>query len=199
VTIGGQSAFISYISPGQINAQVPTSIGTGPQPMVVTTKAGTTSTLGENGGALGPIINPSAPSILSPLSFPGLPGVFARPMVAVFPDGVTYALPTGFIPGVPSRPAKGGDTITFYGVGFGAVTPNTPAGQIAQTSNDLQLPVQVSVGTGTVPVSYAGLVPGVVGLYQFNVTLPKTIATPYAGVSVTVGGVYAAGGVLSTQ
>ena len=40
VTIGGQPAFISYISPGQINAQVPTGSGTGAQPLVVTTSAG---------------------------------------------------------------------------------------------------------------------------------------------------------------
>jgi len=40
VTIGGQPAYISYISPEQINAQVPTNIGTGAQPLIVKTAGG---------------------------------------------------------------------------------------------------------------------------------------------------------------
>ena len=48
--------------------------------------------------------------------------------MALFPDG-SYVLPIGAIAGVTSRPAKAGDTISLYGVGFGPVTPNIPAGQ----------------------------------------------------------------------
>jgi uncharacterized protein (TIGR03437 family) len=40
VTIGGQKVFIDYISPGQVNAQVPSAVGTGSQGVVVTTSAG---------------------------------------------------------------------------------------------------------------------------------------------------------------
>ena len=202
VTIGGQPAFISYVSPGQINAQVPTNSGTGRQPMVITTKTGTATTLEPLGIPLGPTINPSAPGLLAPISFPSLVGLGARTLAAVFPDGVTYVLPTGFIPGVPSRPARGGDTITLYGIGFGPVNPSTPAGQIVQASNALQLPLQVylpSLGNAALSVSYAGMVPGVVGLYQFNVTLPKTIPTPYTLLVVTLEGVTAGGAFLSTQ
>ncbi|HTP34261.1 MAG TPA: hypothetical protein VMJ75_18915, partial [Candidatus Acidoferrales bacterium] len=35
VTIGGQSAFIDYVSPTQVNAQVPSNVAPGPQPVVV--------------------------------------------------------------------------------------------------------------------------------------------------------------------
>jgi hypothetical protein len=38
VTIGGQPAFIGYIGSGQINAEVPSTIGSGVQPLVITTK-----------------------------------------------------------------------------------------------------------------------------------------------------------------
>ena len=41
VSIGGQSAFISYVSPGQINAQVPPNAPPGKQEITVTTAAGT--------------------------------------------------------------------------------------------------------------------------------------------------------------
>ena len=41
VSIGGQSAFISYVSPGQINAQVPPNAPPGNQEITVTTAAGT--------------------------------------------------------------------------------------------------------------------------------------------------------------
>ena len=40
VTVGGQSAVIYYISPAQVNAQVPPNTGTGPQPVVVSSAAG---------------------------------------------------------------------------------------------------------------------------------------------------------------
>ncbi len=40
VTIGGQSAFIDFVSPGQVNAQVPSNIANGPQPVVVNTPGG---------------------------------------------------------------------------------------------------------------------------------------------------------------
>src|SRR6266849_6460196 len=43
VTIGGQPAFIDYISPGQVNVQVPSNVGTGSQPVIVTTAAGASS------------------------------------------------------------------------------------------------------------------------------------------------------------
>ena len=41
VNIGGQTAFISYISPNQVNARIPASVGAGPQSVTVTTSAGT--------------------------------------------------------------------------------------------------------------------------------------------------------------
>ena len=40
VTIGGQPAYLDYISGGQINAQVPSGVGTGQQPLVVTNADG---------------------------------------------------------------------------------------------------------------------------------------------------------------
>src|SRR5205823_8310759 len=40
VRIAGQSAFIDYISPGQVNVQVPSNVGAGPQQVTVSSAVG---------------------------------------------------------------------------------------------------------------------------------------------------------------
>ncbi len=196
VTIGGQPAYVSYISPSQINAQVPTSIGTGAQPLIVKTSQGSSPTWAVT-------VNPTAPGLLAPPSFKlvGAPlGSLFGYVVALFSDGVTYVLPTGSIPGVPSRPAKTGDIITLYGIGFGSVTPNVPAGQVAQGVNPLAMPFHfycdsvagARSGQNEATVLYAGVAPGAVGLYQFNIVVPKLSTTGNTIVSYTLGGVQAA-------
>ena len=161
VFIGGQNAFIDYISAGQVNAQVPSDIATGPQQLTVKTVTGTSSSFGIT-------VNAAEPGLLAPSSF-NIGGI--QYAVALFLDG-TYALPANAITGISSRPARPGDTIVLYGVGFGPVTPDIPAGQIVQQQNMLALPFAVSIGGVPATVSYDGLAPNYVGLYQFNVTLP---------------------------
>ena len=90
---------------------------------------------------------------------------------------------------MPSRRANAGDTIIFYGIGFGAVTPAIAAGQIVQQTNALALPLQVNFGTARATVSFAGLAPGAVGLYQFNVVVPAVTANDALPVTFTLGGV----------
>jgi len=57
-------------------------------------------------------------------------------VVAQLADGA-FVLPTGAIPGVPSRPAQAGYEVVLYGIGFGPVTPNIPAGQLVEQANTL--------------------------------------------------------------
>ncbi len=116
-------------------------------------------------------------------------------MVALFSDG-TYVLPTGAISGVNSRPAKPGDTIVLYGVGFGPVTPDIPAGQLVQESNSLASSFQLSIGGMPVTPLYDGLAPNYTGLYQFNITVPAvTSVSPGVAVPLT----FTVGGVNGTQ
>ena len=114
-------AFVDYISPGQVNALIPSTVATGPQALTVTSQSGTSTPYTLK-------INPVEPGYLAPSNFK-IGGV--QYVVAQFADG-TYVLPTGAISGINSRPAKSGDTVVIYGVGFGPVSPNTPAGQIVQ-------------------------------------------------------------------
>lgn len=67
--------------------------------------------------------------------------------------------------------------ITFYGIGFGSVTPSVSAGTITAGLSELQNPLGVWFDQTAVdlsaPYTYAGLAPGWVGLYQFNLTVPN--------------------------
>jgi uncharacterized protein (TIGR03437 family) len=178
VTVGGQSAFIDYISPTQVNAQVPSNAGTGPQPVVVTS-AGVAS------APLTLTVNPEEPGLLAPASF-NIGGT--QYLAALFSDGTTFVLPPGAIAGVTSRRAQPGDVITLYGIGFGPVTPNVPAGQIVPGKNTLAAPFHVFFGQTEALVQYDGLAPSAVGLYQFNVEVPGIAASDNVSVTFTLGG-----------
>ena len=160
VTIGGVPAYVDYISGGQVNAQVPSGVPSGQQQLVLKTAFGTSSYAVN--------VNSTQPGLLAPSSFK-IGGV--QYVAALFSDN-SYVLPAGAIPGVNSRPAKAGDVITLYGIGFGAVTPNVPAGQIAPSGATLVTQVQFSIGGIPATTTFQGLSPGNVGLYQFNITVP---------------------------
>ena len=178
VSIGGQNAFVDYISGGQVNAQVPSGVATGTQTLTVKTAAGTSA-------AYTVTVNSTEPGMLAPPSF-DIGGT--QYLVAQFTDN-TYVLPPGAIAGVASRRAKAGDIITIYGVGFGAVNPNIPAGQIVTATNSLVVAPQILFGSTPATVQFAGLASGYVGLYQFNVQVPSVTASDKVPVSFTLGGV----------
>ena len=179
VTIGGQLAFIDYISPTQVNAQVPSNVGTGLQPVIVTTTAGANAPYTV-------MVNAAQPGFLAPSSF-SIGG--KQYVVALFSDGATFVLPPGAIAGVPSRRAKAGDSITLYGVGFGSVTPNIPAGQVVQQTNTLAAQLHILFGQTEATVGYDGLAPNAVGLYQFNVVVPNVAASDTVPLAFTLAGV----------
>jgi uncharacterized protein (TIGR03437 family) len=178
VTIGGQSAFIDYISPTQVNAQVPSNVAYGSQPLIVTAPGGTSA-------AYNVTVNAAEPGLDAPPSF-NIGGI--QYVVALFPDG-SYVLPAGAIAGLNSRPAKPGDTITLYGVGFGAVKPDIPAGQLVQELSTLSAPFSISFGGEPATFSYDGLAPSFMGLYQFNVEIPAGAVGNQVPVTFALGGV----------
>jgi uncharacterized protein (TIGR03437 family) len=183
VSIGGHSAFVEFISPTQVNVQVPDTIGLGTQPVVVGTTAGNSAAYNVN-------VNLEEPALYAPAAFK----ILGVPYVgALFPDLSTYVFPPDSFSGFNSRAAKPGDTIVFYGVGFGPV-PGNPPGTIPQVANGLTLPIAPKFYFNGVQaqVTYAGLAPqtattGYIGLYQFNVIVPPLtvpVGTPTA-VAVT--------------
>jgi uncharacterized protein (TIGR03437 family) len=178
VTINGQPAFVEYISPQQVNVQVPSNVATGIQPLILTSPSGTSV-------AYQVVLNAVEPGLLAPSNF----NINGTQYAVAFDanSNNTYVLPAGAIPGLNSQPAKPGDTITLYGVGFGPVTPNVPAGQLVQGLTSLAS-FDIAIGGVTAAVQYAGLAPDYVGLYQFNVVVPSIAATNAAPVTFSVNG-----------
>ncbi len=166
VTIGGQPAFVYYISGGQIDAQVPSNAGTGSQPLVVTNADGGKATSSVT-------LNSTQPGLYAP-QFLNIGG--KQYAGALFSDGATYAAPPSAVSGVATKRAKAGDVITFYGVGFGPVSPAIPAGQVVTTANTLP-GFQMQIGGTNASVQFEGLAPNYVGLYQFNVVVPSSAAS----------------------
>ena len=82
-----------------------------------------------------------------------------------------------------------GDTILMYGIGFGTVTPDSPAGEIVTQSNQLTQPLQILFGQTPAQISYAGLSPGFVGLYQFNLVVPPVPDNDLTPLTFNLGGV----------
>ena len=177
VTVGGKPAFVDFIGPAQVNVQVPSGIAAGPQPVVVTTAGGS---------SLPYIVTVKTlePGLLAPPAFI-LKG--AQNVVALFANTLTYVLPVN-VPGAVTARARAGDTITLYGIGFGTVTPDIPAGQIVTQTNALQSALQVSFAGISANVTYAGFAPGYVGLYQFNVLVPNVAASDSVPLTFTLGG-----------
>jgi len=177
VTVGGKSLFIDYVSPGQVNGQVPSDVATGSQPVIVTTAAGASAPFSIT-------VNPVEPGLLAPAPFKLSGTQYA---VALFSDGF-YDLPAGLVSEVASRRAVPGDTIMLFGIGFGAVSDNTQAGVIDQGTNMLNASLDISIGDVSAVIQYAGLTPGVVGLYQFNVVVPNIPANDKTPLTFTLNG-----------
>jgi uncharacterized protein (TIGR03437 family) len=179
VSVGGTAAFIDYISGGQIDAQVPSDapISSGWVEITVSNSNGTSAGF--------PIyVKQTQAGLLAPGSFV----VNKKQYVAAILSDGSFALPANAIAGVASRPAMPGETVTIYGVGFGPVTPDFPAGTIVTSDNSLTMPLQLLFGSTAATLSYYGLAPTFVGLYQFDVVVPNVNANNAESISFNLGG-----------
>jgi virginiamycin B lyase len=177
VLMNGTPVPLIFISPLQINFQVPWQLLSFSTATLTVTTAGGMS-----------------PTILLNLSV-AAPGIFKIPTTNSATQGAiqiantaTFVAPVGAIPGETSRPATTGDVLTIYCSGLGAVTDTPDTGSAAGSGSSLssvQAPVSVTIGGKSAPFLFAGLSPGYVGLYQVNVQLPAGV-TPGSAVPVIV-------------
>ena len=154
VKVNGIDAPLLFVSPKQINFQVPFETATGASSVVA---------------LLGQQQSPDEPAAVSEFA----PGLFVNPatgepIVQRHPDG---ALITA------QNPAKPGDILIIYVTGIGGLD-NPPATGAPATDSPLAsatVTPTVSVGGVEVEVLFAGLAPGFVGLGQINVELPADL------------------------
>jgi len=158
VSIGGQPAYIYYVSPGQINAIVP-NIPAGQTTLSVTTPAGSSAGVTVNVAAQAPAF----------FLWPGSQAVATRT------DG-TYAVKSGTFSGADTTAAHAGEVVILWGTGFGATTPAVGPG--IQTPGDKLYncdPVTATVGGVAATVYGCALSPGWAGLYQVAIQVPASL------------------------
>src|SRR5439155_22437573 len=98
--------------------------------------------------------------------------------------------PAGGFPG--SRPGRKADFVSLYCTGLGNVRNRRNSGAASPSNplaDTLTTPI-VTVGNVPASVSFSGLAPGFVGLYQVNIKIPDNAPSGDAvPVSLSIGGV----------
>lgn len=180
VTVNGEPAYLSYVSPIQINLLTPADLPSGGQITVQVSNNGLTSS------ALNVAAQAVAPSFF----------LFNSDKYIAATHG-NYSLigPTTLFPN-SSTPATPGETIVLYGNGFGITSPPVPGGQIVSTAATLVTTPTILFNNVAAKVVYAGLVGA--GLYQFNVVVPPGLPDGDAAVVAQTGGLSSAAGALIT-
>jgi uncharacterized protein (TIGR03437 family) len=177
VTFNGIAAPLLFVSPGQINAQLPWEI-----------PVGTVTVIVNNNGVASPASAFQAASIS--------PGIFAVQFgvgqaIAINNSDATLAAPVGSIPGLTTHPASAGDAVILYVDGLGPVNPPVADGGIAGTTltNTNSNPV-VLVGGVSAPVLFSGMTPQFVGVNQINILVPQGAPTgPSVPLQIQFGGI----------
>ncbi len=179
VSVNGRPAYVNYVSATQVNVQIPGITPSGSVPVIVTYQGLSTP-------AAMLTIKPLEAGLLAPANF----NVGGKQYVVAVHPGTGALVSNGKVPGIPAAPAAPGETLVFYGVGFGQVTPSSVpiAGQIVRAPSALTTPVQFNIGQTSALITYAGLTQGLVGVYQFNVTVPADAATGDLPLEVVLGG-----------
>jgi uncharacterized protein (TIGR03437 family) len=175
VRVDGRAAAISFVSPNQLNVQIPDYTASGSVKVEVNSPYGLAT-------------GTASVQLLAPAIFPVAIGntTFAA---AVGLDGVLIAPPVQ-IPG--ARLARPGESLQVFGTGFGETVVHQPAGQLVNPTPLADI-VTATVCGQPARVSYAGLVG--VGLNQINITVP-TLPPGNCPIQLTIKGAATQDGVV---
>jgi uncharacterized protein (TIGR03437 family) len=157
LTVNGIAVPVLFVSSGQINGQLPFNVDGNAQ-MTLRTPGGISDNFNFS-------ILPAAPSIFRT----GTAGPETGLATVTRSDNGQLVTPT--------NPLHYGDSITIWATGLGRTNPPIDSGMPAP-SNPLPTAVitpTVMLGGMQMSISYAGLVPGSVGLYQINATVPNGV------------------------
>jgi uncharacterized protein (TIGR03437 family) len=165
ILIGAREAPLFSVSPGQLKVQIPTEIEPNRYQSVVVSVNDTYST----------------PDTLSV--------ALVQPAIATYAAGWAVEGSQGSTPISVESPAHPGDAITIFLEGMGATTPLAASGYAADGDAGVQLQPNVIIGGQTAEISYAGLAPGLIGVYQINFRIPSNLTPGDIAVAVIQNGV----------
>ncbi len=166
VSFNGLPAPVYFISPTQLDVQVPANIS-GSVSVAVTANGSTSAVFKTT-------VVTNAPSLFY---YAGGTKIYPA---AVFPDGILVGDPTQT--GVSSRKAKPGDTLILFVNGLAS----SPSGNIISSPIAYSSPVTVTIGTTSFTAAYAGLVAA--GEFQLNAVIPTSLTPGEYPITVTVQG-----------
>lgn len=154
VLIDGWAAPVWYVSPGQINFQVPSNLRGGQEVSLVVARD----------GKAGPMV-----TVRLAEESPGLYAADPETAIAVRLDGSVISR---------QQPARRGEILLLFANGLGRTVPDTPYRMTPSSAAPIVKLAEFRVllnGNELTPdrVPYAGAVPGFAGLYQINVMVPE--------------------------
>jgi uncharacterized protein (TIGR03437 family) len=153
ITIGGIAAPLYYTSSGQINTQIPFELGTNAQTQVVL----------RTGGVF------AAPETITIDA--ARPGIF----VASGTQGVVVTPSNQLVDS--THPATAGDVVVVYCTGLGVANPPVATNQPSPVPAAVAaIQPTATIGGVSAPVQFAGMSPGLIGLYQVNIQIPAGVA-----------------------
>ena len=147
VLIGGQEAPLFFAGPGQVLVEA-NGVLSSPEPLQTAANRPGIFTLGPPFGDQGAILIANTNRLAMPET-----------------------------PNVPSEPAEIGGFISIFCTGLGATEPAVPSGDPGPAGPlaTVTTPVMVTIGGQPATVSFAGLAPRFVGVYQVNAQVPAGI------------------------
>jgi len=156
LTVNGVPVPILFVSPSQVNAQMPFNVE-GNVTMILRTPGGTSDNFNL-------LVRPTGP------------GVF-RTVLGPLADIATVVRASNGQLVTLSNPVHRGDTLTIYLTGLGRTFPAIDAGVPAPADPlpSALIEPEVRLAGVSLPIAYAGLTPGQVGLYQINVLVPHWV------------------------
>jgi|SRR5579883_691145 uncharacterized protein (TIGR03437 family) len=162
VTFDNTKAALLFVSPGQVNAQIPSSL---------TTDAGSPSTVSV-------VVSTSAGSSAASqvTVFPVGPGLFTTDASGCGAAAALNVTPDGKISvNSPSNSAAPGDYISLYGTGLGIPSAAPADGNALATADSFTSSglIHLDYSTAGIVPTYSGLAPTLVGVGQVNFQIPN--------------------------
>ncbi|HYL76719.1 MAG TPA: hypothetical protein VEU96_21065 [Bryobacteraceae bacterium] len=164
VLVNGVPAPLYYVSPTQINFQLPWELNTANETYA-----------DEAGASFLPMYSVRVQNgdVSSNLAY--ITGQQDSPQIMIYGDNLAVAQDSAYNTIGPNHPAKPGETIIVYMLGVNSLTAKQVTGAPAPSDSPVRFnsPINAKLGGISAIVDFAGLTPGSIGLEQVNVRVPN--------------------------